>query len=34
MLTASTALIVTAYLFYRRTLRREGTAVAPIRIGA
>jgi hypothetical protein len=22
-----------AYLFYRRTLRREGTAVAPIQIG-
>ena len=34
MLAASTALIVMAYLSYRRTLRREGTAVAPIQIGA
>jgi spermidine/putrescine transport system permease protein len=34
MLTASTTLIVLAYLFYRRTLRREGTAVAPIEIAA
>ena len=30
LLTASTLLIVGAYLFYRRSIRREGTGVAPI----
>lgn len=34
MLAASTALIVGAYLFSRRTLRRQGTTVAPIRVAA
>jgi spermidine/putrescine transport system permease protein len=34
MLTASTLLIVGAYLFYRRSLRREGTSVAPIDVAA
>jgi spermidine/putrescine transport system permease protein len=34
MLTASTLLIVGAYLFYRRSLRREGTSVAPIEVAA
>jgi spermidine/putrescine transport system permease protein len=34
MLTASTVLIVGAYLFYRRSLRREGTSVAPIEVAA
>jgi spermidine/putrescine transport system permease protein len=32
MLTASTALIVGAYLFFRRSLRREGTSVARIEV--
>jgi spermidine/putrescine transport system permease protein len=34
MLTASTAIIIAAYLFYRRSLRREGTSVAPIEVTA
>jgi spermidine/putrescine transport system permease protein len=34
MLTASTLLIVGAYLFYRRSVRREGTKVAPIEVAA
>ena len=34
MLTASTILIVGAYLFYRRSIRREGTAIARIEVAA
>jgi spermidine/putrescine transport system permease protein len=29
MLTASTLIIVLAYLFYRRSVRRQGTKAAP-----
>jgi spermidine/putrescine transport system permease protein len=34
MLTASTLIIVVAYLFYRRSTRRQGTGTAPVELAA
>lgn len=34
MLSASTLIIVLAYLFYRRSVRRQGVAAAPVELGA